>query len=171
MLLWILPLAVHPASAVLPAIAAYTFAQGIVLSSTFAVSHNLEENKPAEGGSATTDTLYADYVERDWCVQQIQTSSNWGGAIGNFFTGGLNLQIEHHLFPAIAFVHYPAISKIVREESEKAGVKYVHYDTLPEIIGRFVGYMRDVGTQDSPKIFEEAHGAAIGRKAVAIGKY
>jgi fatty acid desaturase len=35
--------------------------------------------------------------------------------VGNFFTGGLNLQVEHHLFPAICFVHYPAIRKIVAE--------------------------------------------------------
>ena len=68
---------------------------------------------------------------------QVLTSANWGGRIGNFFTGGLNLQIEHHLFPAISFVHYPAIAKIVRDECEKRGIPYAHYDTLPEIVGRF----------------------------------
>jgi len=68
---------------------------------------------------------------------QVLTSANWGGRIGNFFTGGLNLQIEHHLFPAISFVHYPAIAKIVRDECEKRDIPYAHYDTLPEIVGRF----------------------------------
>lgn len=72
---------------------------------------------------------------------------NWGGAIGNFFTGGLNLQIEHHLFPAISFCHYPAIAAIVRDECEKRGLEYVHYDTLPEIIARFNNYMKEVGSQ------------------------
>jgi hypothetical protein len=38
------------------------------------------------------------------CVQ-VLTSANWGGVIGNFFTGGLNLQVEHHLFPAVSFMH------------------------------------------------------------------
>jgi fatty acid desaturase (delta-4 desaturase) len=42
-------------------------------------------------------------------TMQISTSANWGGPIASWFTGGLSLQIEHHLFPAIAFVHYPAI--------------------------------------------------------------
>lgn len=55
------------------------------------------------------------------------------------------LQIEHHLFPAISFMHYPAISKIVEDECKKRGVVYAHYDTLPEILVRFVRYMKEVG--------------------------
>lgn len=47
------------------------------------------------------------------------------------------LQIEHHLFPAISFMHYPAISKIVEDEANKRGLLYAKYDTLPQIIGRF----------------------------------
>ncbi len=65
--------------------------------------------------------------------------------IGNFFTGGLNLQIEHHLFPAISFMHYPAIAKIVKDECTKRGITYARYDTLPQIIGRFMRYMSEVG--------------------------
>ena len=52
------------------------------------------------------------------------TSANWGGVFGCFMTGGLNLQIEHHLFPAVSFMHYPAISKIVRQEAEARGLEY-----------------------------------------------
>lgn len=74
------------------------------------------------------------------------TSANWGGVIGNFFTGGLNLQIEHHLFPAISFMHYPAISKIVRSECEKRGINYTSYETLPEILTRFFKYMKEAGS-------------------------
>jgi fatty acid desaturase (delta-4 desaturase) len=42
-------------------------------------------------------------------------------------------------------MHYPAISKIVAEEAGKRGIPYSHYDTLPQILGRFVRYMREVG--------------------------
>ena len=59
------------------------------------------------------------------------TSADWGGKIGNFFTGGLNLQVEHHLFPAICFVHYPDIAKIVKEEAAKLNIPYASYRTLP----------------------------------------
>ena len=54
-------------------------------------------------------------------------------------------QIEHHLFPAISFMHYPAISKIVEDECKKRGVVYAHYATLPEITARFMDFMAAVG--------------------------
>ena len=88
-----------------------------------------------------TLTSPAAHVLMCCCLWQVLTSANWGGRIGNFFTGGLNLQIEHHLFPAISFVHYPAIAAIVRDECEKRGILYAHYDTLPESVGRFSRYI------------------------------
>lgn len=125
----------------------YQVAMSIVLAATFAVSHNLEENKPSTGEVATT-SLLEDYRTRDWGVQQVITSSNWGGRVGNFMTGGLNLQIEHHLFPAISFLHYPAISNIVRDECQKRGIQYVEYPTLTEILGRFCRYMARAGAAE-----------------------
>lgn len=68
------------------------------------------------------DNLSTELAQRDWGVQQVLTSANWGGVVGNFFTGGLNLQIEHHLFPAISFMHYPAIAAIVADECKKRGI-------------------------------------------------
>jgi fatty acid desaturase (delta-4 desaturase) len=56
---------------------------------------------------------------------QILASASWGSTLGNFFTGGLNLQIEHHLFPAISFAHYPAIQEVVREECAKRNIRCV----------------------------------------------
>lgn len=61
-----------------------------------------------------------------------------------FFTGGLNLQIEHHLFPGVAHNCYPAIAQIVKEECKKRGIRYVGFDTLPGIaleLARFLYVM------------------------------
>ena len=74
---------------------------------TFAVSHNVPEAKPLDAGTPRATLYDTELAARDWGVQQIVTSANWGGSVGNFFTGGLNLQVEHHLFPAISFMHYP----------------------------------------------------------------
>jgi len=79
---------------------------------------------------------------------QVTTSANYGGAVANFMTGGLSLQVEHHLFPAISFMHYPAIAAIVEDECVKRGIAYARYSSLVPILGRFVGYMRDVGRVD-----------------------
>ncbi|MEW5311629.1 MAG: hypothetical protein WDW38_003328 [Sanguina aurantia] len=124
-LLLAVPFALHGGMAALTGWAAYVAAQSIILASTFAVSHNVPETKPQED-NACRENLYHPIGERDW--------------------GGLNLQIEHHLFPAISFMHYPAISKIVSEECAKRGVPYAHYNTLQEILPKFVGFMRDVGS-------------------------
>jgi fatty acid desaturase (delta-4 desaturase) len=104
------------------------------------------------------------YTIRDWGEQQVLTSANWGGVIGNFMTGGLNLQIEHHMFPAISFMHYPAISRIVRDECEKRGISYASYDTLPEILRRFQKFMKEVGAaEEVPK----SHGGLAPLEVVA----
>jgi fatty acid desaturase (delta-4 desaturase) len=142
-----LPTLLHGPTAALTGLAAYTVMQSIVLATTFSVSHNVPESKPLDKGPAQVN-LEEDIAERDWGVQQVLTSANWGGVVGNFMTGGLNLQIEHHLFPAISFMHYPAIAAIVEDECRKRGIQYAHYNTLPEILGRFMKYMQEVGSAE-----------------------
>jgi len=94
---------------------------GAYLSFTFIVSHNTLEidqtHLPAQG---------------DWAEQQIRQSSNWGAAswLCNFLTGGLNQQIEHHLFPCVSHRHYPALSVIVRKKCAERGIPYVDYPTF-----------------------------------------
>ncbi len=129
------------AAAALAGTAAFICTQGIVLAATFAVSHNVPEAKVPE----ETDGAAA---ERDWGRQQVLTSADWGGVVGNFFTGGLNLQVEHHLFPAICFVHYPAIAKIVADECAKRDVPYFIYPSLPSILARFVKFMAHTGAEE-----------------------
>ncbi|KAL6756900.1 fatty acyl delta4 desaturase [Haematococcus lacustris] len=160
-LLWAIPLALHGGAATVSGAAAYIFTQSIVLAGTFAVSHNVPESKPLDAGP-TRDALYGQSTfERDWGVQQVLTSANWGGVVGNFFTGGLNLQIEHHLFPAISFMHYPAISAIVRDECRKRGVLYNEYPTLTEITGRFMRYMKEVGVAEQVPLSTSNMSAAM----------
>jgi fatty acid desaturase (delta-4 desaturase) len=151
-----LPWLVHGGEAAIQGTIAYSIAQSIVLAATFAVSHNVPESKPLDAGP-TADLLDTNIAERDWGAQQILTSANWGGVIGNFMTGGLNLQIEHHLFPAISFMHYPAIAAIVEDEAKKRGIPYNHYKTLPEILVRFQQYMREVGVADQVPAREEVN--------------
>jgi len=135
------PAAWAGAAAAAAGAAAFIAMQGVVLAATFAVSHNVPEAKVAE----ETDGAAA---ERDWGRQQVLTSADWGGVVGNFFTGGLNLQVEHHLFPAICFVHYPAIARIVADECAKRSVPYFIYPSLPAILGRFVAFMAAMGVAE-----------------------
>jgi len=69
--------------------------------------------------------------DMDWGAQQVLSSANHSGS-GNLWStlvthlwGGMNFQIEHHLFPGVCHVHYPEISKIVQKTANEFGVKYV----------------------------------------------
>ena len=49
---------------------------------------------------------------------------------GTWYVGGLNFQVEHHLFPTICHVHYPAVSEIVKETCEEFNVPYLENPTF-----------------------------------------
>jgi linoleoyl-CoA desaturase len=64
-------------------------------------------------------------AEDDWALHQIRTTADFatGSRVVTWFTGGLNHQIEHHLFPNVAHTHYAALRPIVRAVAERHGVR------------------------------------------------
>jgi fatty acid desaturase (delta-4 desaturase) len=166
-LLLALPTAAHGLRAALLGAAGYSISLSIILAVVFFVSHNVPESKPLPEGAPARHVLTSEPATRDWGAQQVLASCSWGGVVGNFFTGGLNLQIEHHLFPAVAFVHYPSIARVVRDECAKRGVRYVHYPSLASNLARFVECMRQLGAAPDDDGAPEAvvAVAAKGKKA------
>lgn len=65
-------------------------------------------------------------MENSWAIHQLLTTANFApkSRIMSWFIGGLNYQIEHHLFPNICHVHYPDISRIVKETAQSFGLPY-----------------------------------------------
>jgi linoleoyl-CoA desaturase len=79
-------------------------------------------------------------IENNWAVHQLHTTSNFANksVIFSWFIGGLNFQIEHHLFPHICHIHYKKISKIVKQTAEKYGHPYHQKKTfLGALISHF----------------------------------
>jgi len=66
----------------------------------------------------------------DWGEVQVRTTANWAGPIWCFFFGGINYQIEHHLFPTIHHDYYPLLSPLVRETSAEFGVPYTQFHSI-----------------------------------------
>jgi fatty acid desaturase (delta-4 desaturase) len=64
--------------------------------------------------------------------------------------GGLNYQIEHHLFPRIQHSHYPLISKVVKEYCEEKGITYRHFPTITENVLSCVRHLYQMGHQEEP---------------------
>jgi linoleoyl-CoA desaturase len=76
-------------------------------------------------------------IEDTWAAHQMLNTTNFcpGSTITSWFIGGLNYQIEHHLFPNVCHVHYPKISAIVRHTAEEYDLPYnVHKTFLGAII-------------------------------------
>jgi linoleoyl-CoA desaturase len=62
-----------------------------------------------------------------------------------WFLGGLNFQIEHHLFHKISHVHYPAISKVVEETCREYGVKYKAHETFFSAVRSHYRWLKEMG--------------------------
>lgn len=80
----------------------------------------------------TKEDFQENNTESSWAVHQMSTTanfSNWNPVL-TWYVGGLNYQIEHHLFPDISHVHYPKIAQIVRKTAAEYGVKYHYHRTF-----------------------------------------
>jgi linoleoyl-CoA desaturase len=72
----------------------------------------------------------------DWGAHQVLTSHNYStdSALALHLSGGLNMQIEHHLFPSVHYTHYPALSLIVRQACAEFGLPYNESSSLAEAV-------------------------------------
>jgi linoleoyl-CoA desaturase len=79
----------------------------------------------------------------------MQTTANFGpkNRLLSWYVGGLNFQVEHHLFPRVCSVHYPAISSIVEEVAAKYGLPYNAYPTLRAAIASHYRTLRQFGAR------------------------
>lgn len=74
----------------------------------------------------------------DWGVHQVLTSHNFGvdSPFALHLSGGLNMQIEHHLFPSVHYSHYPALSLIVQKACVEFGLPYNTSSSIWEALGK-----------------------------------
>jgi linoleoyl-CoA desaturase len=88
----------------------------------------------------------------DWAIHQIRTTANFATSsrVANWFTGGLNHQIEHHLFPNVAHSHYPALHPIVRKVAERHGLRCHHLGSMPSAIRQHLAHLKTLGVQSHP---------------------
>ncbi len=67
----------------------------------------------------------------------------------SWLVGGLNFQIEHHLFPRISHVHYPAISRLVEETCREFGIRYTVHRSFGAGIASHFRWLRRMGREDA----------------------
>jgi linoleoyl-CoA desaturase len=116
-------------------------AEGFAIATIFMLAHlveNVEVLAPDEQGE----------MEYNWAIHQMRTTANFGrnSKLTGFLTGGLNYQIEHHLFPTISHVHYPAISDIVKKTAEEHGVPYHEHPSFWAALKSHYRLLKHLGT-------------------------
>ncbi len=97
---------------------------GLCLAIVFQLAHVVEHTE--------FKTVEQHKVEDEWMIHQIQSTANFATK-NKFLTwllGGLNFQVEHHLFPKISHIHYPVINKLVKETCHEFNIKYSEYGSL-----------------------------------------
>jgi linoleoyl-CoA desaturase len=67
-----------------------------------------------------------------WAIHQVQTTVDFArhSRVLCWFLGGLNFQIEHHLFHRICHIHYPELSKVVEEVCHEFGIRYAYHKSF-----------------------------------------
>jgi linoleoyl-CoA desaturase len=101
------------------------FTSGIVLTVVFQLAHTVE------GTSHPLPDAKGE-IDNDWAIHQVETTVDFspGNRVLSWYVGGLNYQIEHHLFPRVAHVHYPALAPIVERTAKEYGINYRVNPTL-----------------------------------------
>lgn len=116
------------------------FVTGLIISIIFQTAHIIPETefpKPNEHG----------LINNDWAVHQVVTTSNYAPSsrIFSWFIGGLNYQIEHHLFPNISHTHYRILSPIVAKTAAEFGIPYHVKKTFFVALADHVKMLRRLG--------------------------
>ncbi|HVG14726.1 MAG TPA: acyl-CoA desaturase [Chitinophagaceae bacterium] len=119
-------------------------AMGLTISIVFQLAHVVEKTSFEEAGETNK------VIDAEWAVHEINTTANFAprNKAVSWFVGGLNYQVEHHLFPRISHVHYPAISKIVEEHCSRFNLPYHCYPTMTSAIASHIRIMKALGQPD-----------------------
>jgi len=145
----VVPLLFYPWWVVLCAYLVYSMVVSLIMAVTFQLAHCVEE---------------ADFVSpndlaskpRLWAVHEVETTVNFcpRNRVLTWLVGGLNYQIEHHLFPRVPHTHYPRIAEIVQRNAELHGVRYVAQHSLRAALRSHFRHPRTMGRMGMPVALE-----------------
>jgi linoleoyl-CoA desaturase len=115
---------------------------GLTLATVFQLAHCVQEAdfpSPADGTRK---------MENDWFTHQVETTVDFarGNPLLTWYMGGLNYQIEHHLFPKVCHLHYPAISPLVEAACRDHGVRYSAHPRMRDALRSHIRFLKRLGS-------------------------
>jgi len=84
---------------------------------------------------------------RNWAVHQVEATVDFatGNRLLSWYLGGLNFQVEHHLFPKVCHVHYPQLLDVVRETCAEFGVTHSAQPSMRAALASHARWLRRMG--------------------------
>lgn len=116
------------------------YVAGLILSITFQLAHVMPDTEmPLPDGEGN--------IKNTWAIHQLFTTANFApkNKLVGWFTGGLNRQIEHHLFSHISHVHYKDLAKIVKKTAKEFNLPYNEYKTTRKAIALHFQQLKELG--------------------------
>ena len=115
---------------------------GFILSTIFQMAHVVE------GADQPMPDVH-NVIHHDWAVHQLQSTSDFArnNLFLNWYVGGLNFQVEHHLFPNISHVHYRRISYIVERTAQQFGLVYNLKPSFRTALSSHIQRLKELGRQ------------------------
>ena len=113
---------------------------GLILSVVFQLAHITDDTTNPHPDEANE-------IDNTWAIHQLFTTVNFAPRswFVNWYTGGLNHQVEHHLFPHISHIHYGKIAKIVKETALECDLPYFEYETMTSAVIAHFKHLKDLG--------------------------
>lgn len=116
------------------------FTAGVFVTTIFQLAHVVEETDhpvPTVNGE----------IENAWAIHQLETTSNFAkrNRVLSWFVGGLNYQVEHHLFYNICHIHYKKIAPIVKKTAKEFGIPYYEKQTFWQALGSHIRVLKQIG--------------------------
>jgi len=113
---------------------------GLALACIFQPAHVMESS---EFPAPTDDHR----IENTWAIHQLLNTTNFSpkSVVTSWFIGGLNFQIEHHLFPHVCHVHYPALSRIVSKAAAEYNLPYQVQPTFLQALWMHGRMLKELG--------------------------
>ena len=118
----------------------FVFVTGFLISIIFQLAHAVEH---ADFPAVNDENK----IENEWAIHQVQTTANFAtrNRLVTWFCGGLNYQIEHHLFPKVSHIHYPNIAKIVKETCNEYGISYNEFPRFRTAVFSHIRLLHQMG--------------------------
>jgi linoleoyl-CoA desaturase len=139
----VIPLLLHPAWWVALAFLATSFVLAFTIALIFQLAHCLEE-----ADFSSVESMGAG-GRTEWARHQVESTVNFAprSRFLAWYLGGLNFQIEHHLFSRVCHIHYPGIAAVVRDACDAHGVRYQSHTTIWGAVASHTRWLKRMGSK------------------------